>query len=389
MRRGLAWAFLCLVGAVAPGGSALALPTFRGLDVPYLPLVIGASVDGSILAGTLVSDEPETTEAYRWTAAAGMVGLGYLPGGHAFSFANAISADGSTVVGDASSGSGNEAFRWTAGEGIVGLGDLPGGPFESFALDVSADGSAVVGYSKSSSLREAYRWTAAEGMVGLGTLPGAVDSGATAISADGQTVVGGSGDVSITEAFRWTSDEGMVGLGHLSEARFSIALAASADGSVIVGYDRAEALVVQAFRWTDAEGMVGLGDVPGGSVYSIARGVSADGSIVVGDGTSVPGFAGGEPFIWDAQNGTRRLIDVLINDYGLGAELSGWRLLGVKNVSSSGPLMTIAGFGLAPDGLTSNWIAQIPEPSTRWLVATALAALGLLRRRGSRRSFSR
>ena len=38
-----------------------------------------------------------------------------------------------------------EAFRWTEAEGMVGLGDLPGGRLSSQAIDVSGDGSRVIG----------------------------------------------------------------------------------------------------------------------------------------------------------------------------------------------------------------------------------------------------
>lgn len=54
--------------------------------------------------------------------AASFLPLGFLPSSEE-SFAKAISADGTTVVGT----SGVEAFRWTAAEGMVGLSDLPGG----------------------------------------------------------------------------------------------------------------------------------------------------------------------------------------------------------------------------------------------------------------------
>ena len=54
-----------------------------------------------------------------------MVGLGGL-GGSRDSHACGVSADGSTVVGYASSAIGPEAFRWTAAAGMVGLGDFPG-----------------------------------------------------------------------------------------------------------------------------------------------------------------------------------------------------------------------------------------------------------------------
>ena len=84
----------------------------------------------------------------------------------------AVSADGSTVVGRGLSTPGFEAFRWTQAGGMVGLGDLPGGPFRSDAFGVSADGSVVVGRAFPSNREAAFRWTQAGGMVGLGDLPG-------------------------------------------------------------------------------------------------------------------------------------------------------------------------------------------------------------------------
>jgi uncharacterized membrane protein len=47
--------------------------------------------------------------------------LGFLPGGNV-SFALAISADGSTVVGQARGSQGHEAIRWRAGSGMQSLG---------------------------------------------------------------------------------------------------------------------------------------------------------------------------------------------------------------------------------------------------------------------------
>ena len=102
------------------------------------------------------------------------VPLGDLPGGGFSSGASGVSADGSIVVGQGYSsvdnGSGPEAFRWTAADGMVGLGHLSGGGFRRGieATAVSANGSAIVGYTGI----EAFRWRSAGGMVGLGNLPG-------------------------------------------------------------------------------------------------------------------------------------------------------------------------------------------------------------------------
>ena len=89
--------------------------------------------------------------------------------------ANGTSADGSVVVGGTGSTTANgEAYRWTEASGLVGLGDLPGGVFFSEAYATSADGSVVVGYSSSAEGFEAFRWTEATGMVGLGDVSGGV-----------------------------------------------------------------------------------------------------------------------------------------------------------------------------------------------------------------------
>src|SRR5262245_57488389 len=71
------------------------------------------SATGSFAAGYGWSQNGQ--EAFRWTAAGGLVGLGDLPGGNSYSLANAISADASTVVGQSISDTGYQAFRWSAG----------------------------------------------------------------------------------------------------------------------------------------------------------------------------------------------------------------------------------------------------------------------------------
>ena len=140
-------------------------------------------------------------------------GVGILEGGvYRVSRAQAVSADGMTVVGASQSGSGYEAFRWTFANGIVGLGDLPGGDFRSEAVDVSADGSVIVGWSESAAgvSQEAFRWEAGA-MAGLGDLPGGhFFSEAAAVSYDGDVVVGGSSCELGWEAFRWTTADGLV-----------------------------------------------------------------------------------------------------------------------------------------------------------------------------------
>ena len=66
-------------------------------------------------------------------------GLGYLPG-YTASGATSVSADGSVVVGTASTAGAVEAFRWTAADGMVGLGDFPGGFFPALPTECQATG---------------------------------------------------------------------------------------------------------------------------------------------------------------------------------------------------------------------------------------------------------
>src|SRR4051812_31470082 len=93
---------------------------------------------------------------------------------------------------------------------LIPLGYLPGGPNYSVAQAVSADGSTVVGYSGNPLFgTRAFRWTKSDGMIDLGSLSGDVSSWANAASADGTTIVGGTS----IEGFRWTKESGLVGLG--------------------------------------------------------------------------------------------------------------------------------------------------------------------------------
>jgi probable HAF family extracellular repeat protein len=102
-----------------------------------------------------------------WAATApqpqGIQGLGFLPGG-SNSNAFGVSADGTVVVGQGHDMLNlQQAFRWSAANGMVGLGFLAGGGGWSTATGVNADGSVVVGSANSdpSCCQQAIRWTAA------------------------------------------------------------------------------------------------------------------------------------------------------------------------------------------------------------------------------------
>jgi probable HAF family extracellular repeat protein len=135
--------FLMLWALSFTSGSAAAQSTFTPLGL--LPggvnsYALGVSADGAVVVGYSLPGE-----AFRWTQADGLVGLGDLPGGIFGSQAHGVSADGAVVVGRSYSALGLEAFRWTEADDMIGLGDLDGGRFLSIANGVSGDGAVVVG----------------------------------------------------------------------------------------------------------------------------------------------------------------------------------------------------------------------------------------------------
>jgi probable HAF family extracellular repeat protein len=203
-------------------------------------------------------------------------------------------------------------------------------------------------------------------MVGISPPIGSVN--VAEISADGQVVVGDYlfGPVPFhTHAAIFVGDNlAPTDLGDLvGGSDLSVANAVSADGSVIVGHSSSAnsgGTLVEAFRWTAGGGMVGLGDLPGGVFNSVANDVSADGCVIVGSSRidSVPTPHGA--FVWDPVHGMRSLRDVLVNEYGMGAQLQGWDLNFATGISADG--RTICGYDLASNGDASAWVVRLPIP---------------------------
>jgi hypothetical protein len=115
----------------------------------------GISDDGSTIVGAFRSSGSQANQAYRWTADAGMVPLAT----ENIVRSNALdaSADGSIIVGNAqfSETTENEAFIWTAVDGMrplqnmlvedLGLADSVSGWTNLLAQAISADGFTIVG----------------------------------------------------------------------------------------------------------------------------------------------------------------------------------------------------------------------------------------------------
>jgi uncharacterized membrane protein len=170
-----------------------------------------------------------------------------LSGGVYHSWGQAVSADGSTIVGTATSADGEEPVRWTtAGGGPVRLGTLANGGPVGRANAVNGDGSVIVGQAMGELGPVAFRWTGAGGMESLGTVsPGT--SEATGVSSDGSVIVGNSSMFNQgygSGPFIWDASHGMRDLTDVLTSEYGLNLdgwlltnaqGISADGSTIVG----------------------------------------------------------------------------------------------------------------------------------------------------------
>ena len=371
-RRTFPYRIALLVLVLAAPAATAQTASFQGLgDLPgniFFSEAHGVSADGAFVVG--MGRSASGSEAFRWTAAGGMVGLGDLSGGSFGSRAHDVSADGAVIVGT-SDGlfdggmTGDQAFRWTA-DGMVGLGNTPSTPpgsGGSFAQGVSNDGAVLVGRGAGANNNwEAVRWTTTGGFVGLGYLPGGIESYGEGISADGSVVVGKSLSATVAEAFRWTAAGGMVGLGDLpGGSLFSNASDVSADGTVVVGHS-VGGNELEAFRWTAAGGMVGLGALPG-STFSTALDVSADGAVVVGESNNASGFVA---VIWTAATGMVSLRAALV---ARGVDLTGWTLSSARAVSDDGRV--VVGSGTNPQGQSEAWRAVLRPAAPAFVVTSA------------------
>jgi uncharacterized membrane protein len=302
-------------------------------------------------------------------------------------YAEAVSADGSTVVGYDRTASTSEPTRWTTENGLEYLGHLPGASADarSSPQGISADGQTIVGNTGALTGGGPWRWTPESGMVRIETTGGDAQlEYAVDVSADGSVILGGrsfgSGSIAI-EPVLWTSDGTATALGGLhDEFVLSLTESLSADGSTVVGQSLGPN-GLEAFRWTVETGMVGLGDLPGGRFRGRAYDASEHGSIIVGysEVTYFSDYRKTKAFVWDEGNGMRSIQDLLTDEYGL--DLNGWWLTEARAVSDDG--LTFVGTGINPDGNTEAWIATVPEPGT--LAMLALTAGIALNSRHARR----
>jgi len=237
-----------IVGAVSTTGDAFRWTSATGMvSIGHLgghlvAFANGVSADGSVVVGESSNLQSSGSRAFRWTSATGMVAISSGSSG-----ASAVSADGSVIVGYYRPAvNQKEAAIWVDGSGPTGLGEFPGGLYSGEANAVSPDGTIVVGGSFSdseTSSNDAFTWTAGTGMVNIGD-----DRYETArgVSADGSVIVGGDFTTPGQEALIWTPDgpHNLVdvliarGVSPAVLAGWSLeyATGVSADGTTVVGH---------------------------------------------------------------------------------------------------------------------------------------------------------
>ncbi len=150
----------------------------------------------------------------------------------------AVNGDGSVIVGEALYEGEFTAVKWTS-EGVSGFDGIKRGAY-SFATAVSEDGTVITGLSEYDAA-EGFRWTEATGLEWLGFLPsGSWHSTIVSMSADGG-VMGGQSHVSPDNyaAAIWTSGSGWTEIPSIiPSSSFANAIQSiSADGSIMVGYN--------------------------------------------------------------------------------------------------------------------------------------------------------
>lgn len=330
------------------------------------------SADGSTVVGssaTVGTDDEIFLSSFRWTAAEGMIALPKTGSDVPASYATALSADGSVIVGleVQAGGASTQAFIWK--DGVIQSIPYLTPTNYGIASSVSADGTVAVGAGP-----DAFRWTEVGGTVALPLQLGETSTEATGISADGSVIAGSYWDDNDDRhSFRWTAGgaQSLV----IADAAQSRASGISADGSTITGVYLSQATNADvAFVWKEA-GVVFL------SALSLEEGVITEAYALSADGSLAVGESGNRAAVWDTATGNVFDLQQLLIAAGY-TGLENWTLTAANGISADG--LSIVGSGINPDGDSEAWIVRldtVPEPSAAALLALAASGLTFRRRR--------
>jgi uncharacterized membrane protein len=202
----------------------------NGVPTDVFSYATGVSFDGSaVVGGIQYSSAPSTGkyEAFLWRSD---VGIDFVGEGSGTYFDGwAISGNGTVITGHGHNG--HHAFRWNSTEGLTSLNNSLYGFQYSVGNAISADGSVVVGYAliPSENYFHPIRW-GADGTVTLLQVPADPEGIVVrAISADGARTIGST----TLGASIWDPD----GLHSLKDVLIS-------EGIDLAGWSPAEALAI-------------------------------------------------------------------------------------------------------------------------------------------------
>lgn len=317
---------------------------------------IRLSADGKVV--TTIAFEPGYSTggvdrfATRWTETGGLeqiTGSLLFDAGTMYG-AVGISSDGSTIWG--------ENWRWTAKRGYQPLSSILPGNFHVFGC--SANGNTITGVRGTYGMAQLdfFRWTVGDAAPEI--LPRSVENPEgyfyfNTISGDGSTVGGMAVGPNYTSSAVVVNANGAVNLTPTQD-QSNLVWDFSSDGSVAVGQAFMPPFSLSAFRWTAAGGMEAVGPES-----SDCRACNADGTIVGGARINF-GTPGLTAWIRVGDAPWTDLKDYLIAEQGLGAQIEGWRLETVQDISADG--RTIVGSGFNPEGCEQGFLVRIELPST-------------------------
>lgn len=324
------------------------------------------SANGTVVAGT--GSSASTQEAIYWTQQGGIQRTGLVPGYSSGHYPIAVSADGSLIAGEVWNMSGETVpFLWSADGGIQKLDNSNGLYKIASVRGMSSDGSIISGYVNTSttlfgSADQPCYWTK-DGSLHILTPPinDTFSTHADAVSGDGSKIL--LNHATNPASYLWSQEGGY----ELLPLDVFWASWLSYDGQILAGTSRGApgTNIYFSFYWSQTEGLT-LIDTPAGWLHSFFGSMTPDAKFAVGQlNLSGNPPEGGRAYLWDDQNGTRLLEDVLANDYSI--NLDGWTLLNATGISADG--MTICGYGINPDGNMEGWVATIPEPASLLLLA--------------------
>ncbi|HOW69043.1 MAG TPA: PEP-CTERM sorting domain-containing protein [Phycisphaerae bacterium] len=363
---------VCAVFAVTAGSSG-ALGTFYNLGAGTST---GISSDGSVVSFN-------NNGAYIWTPGSGAkgIGAGYSTAGVAVGgsgISDALFGNADKVIVGANAG--GSVYYWVGDTSGTGTWSASLGTGTAYCTSASASNFWIGGnQGTSSGSRTAYRykyssnsWSSLSlpsnynkdayiyGISNIGSYAGRAQYGAVSPGGARGAVAGGT----------------LAGLdpliGAMSTSVEAVANAISRDGSRAGGWSTAAGGIqrqgtiwqVTPFNKTPVVAIPFIGT----DNYDEVQALNSDGTIAAGYGRDLT--AGTRRlWIWDATNGSRDL-STLVPDLA-----SGWTNLNVRGLSGDG--LTIVGDGTF-GGMTTAWVAIVPEPATFGLLV--LGGLTLLRR---------